>query len=339
VVLLDLTLPDSSGMETISHIQQAAPQLPTVVMTGASDPRFAGRALALGAQDYLVKGDASGPMVARAIRYAISRMHTQIERQSLIVRLKQEQAAMREEMDAARRMQLDLLPTEKVVGARLAELDLTVDSYFQPSSGIGGDLWGCLELSGSRMGFYAFDFSGHGVSAALNVFRLHTLIRERAGFVEEPAEMLSSLNQVLANLLTRGQYATMWLGMVDVATDELVWSAAGHPPPVLVRGDGTFEMLDTQGVPLGAALSATYHNRRVSFPRGASLFTYSDALIEAQRPDGEMLEEADLIALLEASRGPAGAIDLPSLLNRFFQSVQLPLTDDLTIVSIRRGGP
>jgi len=336
VVLLDLTLPDSAGMETVARLQAAVPDVPVVVMTGASDPRLAGQSLTLGAQDYLVKGDASGAMVVRAIRYAIGRMKTQIERQSLIVRLKQEQAAMRRELDAACRMQMDLLPGGRAIDDLLGALDLTVESYFQPSSAIGGDLWGCLEVPGKQVGFFSFDFSGHGVGAALNVFRLHALIREHGALSKDPAAMLASLNQLLTTLLSRGQFATMWLGIIDPGRDELVWSAAGHPPPVLIHPDHSFELLDTRGTPLGASREAKYHNRRVPFPRGSCLFTYSDGLTEAQDATGEMIDEAGLIALLAASRCAAGGVDLPGFLDRFFAAIQPPLMDDLTIVSIKR---
>jgi len=71
--LLDLSLPDSHGVETIATFRHAAPQLPTVVMTSLSDPSIAELAVTEGAQDYLVKGDDSGRVVMRVVRYAIER--------------------------------------------------------------------------------------------------------------------------------------------------------------------------------------------------------------------------------------------------------------------------
>ncbi|MCA1991324.1 MAG: hybrid sensor histidine kinase/response regulator [Coleofasciculus sp. S288] len=73
VVLLDLSLPDSKGLNTVTQIQTAAQELPIVVLTGTADQELALQAVALGAQDYLVKGEITKEMLVRAIRYAIER--------------------------------------------------------------------------------------------------------------------------------------------------------------------------------------------------------------------------------------------------------------------------
>jgi phosphoserine phosphatase RsbU/P len=73
VVLLDLSLPDGHGLSNIERLQQAAPALPLVVLTGTDDEQLAMRAVHAGAQDYLVKGQATGPLLVRALRYAIER--------------------------------------------------------------------------------------------------------------------------------------------------------------------------------------------------------------------------------------------------------------------------
>jgi len=88
VVLLDLSLPDASGEATVARMRKAAPNLPIVIMTGHDDAEFAERMVAIGAQDYLVKGDASGPIIWRAIRYAITRMQQAIEREVLVEELR-----------------------------------------------------------------------------------------------------------------------------------------------------------------------------------------------------------------------------------------------------------
>lgn len=72
-VLLDLSLPDGHGLGNISRMQQAAPAVPLVVLTGLDDERQAVQAVHQGAQDYLVKGQVTGPLLVRALRYAIER--------------------------------------------------------------------------------------------------------------------------------------------------------------------------------------------------------------------------------------------------------------------------
>jgi signal transduction histidine kinase len=86
VVLLDLSLPDAHGLETVSRTLAAAPELPIVVLTGLADETVAIQAVQAGAQDYLVKGTVDGPTLARAIRYAL-------ERRRLLAREREARAA------------------------------------------------------------------------------------------------------------------------------------------------------------------------------------------------------------------------------------------------------
>ena len=77
VILLDLSLPDSSGLETVSRMRTAASRAPLVVLSGQEDEEVALEALHMGAQDYLIKGQGDGNLIARSIRYAIERQRTE----------------------------------------------------------------------------------------------------------------------------------------------------------------------------------------------------------------------------------------------------------------------
>ena len=73
IILLDLSLPDADGLDTISRLRRLAEKVPIVVLTGLNDEEVAVAAIEAGAQDYLIKGQVSGPLLARALRYAIQR--------------------------------------------------------------------------------------------------------------------------------------------------------------------------------------------------------------------------------------------------------------------------
>lgn len=89
VILLDLSLPDSDGYETLSRMMAAAPDIPIVVMTGLNDETVAVQAVRAGAQDYLLKGQADGNLLSRSIRYAIERKEASAEREKLIKELQE----------------------------------------------------------------------------------------------------------------------------------------------------------------------------------------------------------------------------------------------------------
>jgi len=78
-VLLDLSLPDSDGLDGLAKVQEVAPELPVIVLTGKDDEQMAVQAVHQGAQDYLAKRTVDGHLLARAIRYAIQRKHSELE--------------------------------------------------------------------------------------------------------------------------------------------------------------------------------------------------------------------------------------------------------------------
>lgn len=91
LILLDLTLPDASGVQTVTRTVAALPETPIIVFTGFDDEKAAVMALREGAQDYLVKGQGDGELVLRAVHYAIERKRAQIERQRLETQLQNAQ--------------------------------------------------------------------------------------------------------------------------------------------------------------------------------------------------------------------------------------------------------
>lgn len=335
-VLLDLGLPDSESSDTLHALLAAVPPLPVVIMTGLDDPQVAEQAIEQGAQDFLVKGEMDSRSLSRTLQNAIYRFRSERERLHLADMLAGEYDRMAEELSAARNMQFDLLPRPNRLDHIRATLGLTVEGYFKPSSDIGGDLWGCVEGNDGCLTLYALDFSGHGVGAALNVFRLHTLISELKGQVVDPAATLIQLNAALHGLLPRGQYATMVLAVIDTAAGTITWSGAGAPRPLLFDAQGEVEWLDTIGTPLGLSGAGRYFNRFAAFPPGASLFLYSDAMTEAMLPDGEMFENERLQDLIRRHHTLKGGIAIPAMVEDFLDTVQMPLDDDMTAVAVTR---
>jgi DNA-binding response OmpR family regulator len=84
IVLSDLHLPDSAGMETVQQVRAAAKDVPIIMLTSLDDEEFAAQAVHAGAQDYLVKGDVDAVIMVRAIRYAIERKKLENDRERLI---------------------------------------------------------------------------------------------------------------------------------------------------------------------------------------------------------------------------------------------------------------
>jgi len=274
---------------------------------------------------------ADTPAQARLVSVQDRLMHTHADLQAFRTRLQ-------EDLAAARRMQQDLLPDADTVAAIQARYGVRMDSHFETSSELGGDLFGMHHIDDRRFALWIVDFAGHGVAAALNTFRLHALLTEYPDWRRHPGEYLSLLGARLADLLPTGQYATAFYGVIDVAADTLRYAAAATPPPLFVdTASGRMTRGDGAGLPLGITAASVYETREVPLPPGHMVFLYSDALLECGWRDGQALGTDGVEALVSealARHGPG--LGLADILAPFLDSVPRPLGDDLSALLCRR---
>jgi signal transduction histidine kinase len=100
-ILLDLNLPDSRGMQTFERLRAVVPEVPLIVHTGVHDDAVAMQALRLGAQDYVVKGPGTGPLLVRALKFAIERHRVRVELELRAAQLEKNRAALRRVVEAS----------------------------------------------------------------------------------------------------------------------------------------------------------------------------------------------------------------------------------------------
>ncbi len=331
LLVLDLMMPGMDGFE-VCRLLRADPtmdDMPILVQTALDGANERAQVFDMGASDLVVK-----PINAREF---LARARVHLENRALVRSLRDSQQRMTTELRAARAMQEAILPSPAVLADIRATLGLSVEAVFEPSSEIGGDLWGLHRLgggglgggglAGGRLGLFTVDFSGHGVSAALNVFRLHALMADHPPDPCDPAGYLEHLNDLLVRVLPRGQFATMFYGVIDRPAGTLVYAAAGAPDPLL---DGV--ALDGSGLPLGILGGARHDNRHCAFGPDSTLFLYSDALTETPLNGGAPLGEEGLAAMLaRADRAASPEV----LLAEFRAAAPRELPDDLTAVVVR----
>jgi serine phosphatase RsbU (regulator of sigma subunit)/ABC-type amino acid transport substrate-binding protein len=242
------------------------------------------------------------------------------------------------ELKMARETQTVLLPDMATVQSVFDIHGIHIDSRFQPSSELGGDFWGLRTLDPMHAAILMVDFSGHGINAALNTFRLHALLDSEKEFGGDPASFLEHLNLRLAPLLPPGQYATMFYGIMDLSKDLLIYAGAATPSPLLFLPDREQPLVgDGRGYPLGMFDESTYENRELPFPPGCSLLLYSDAITEGKTRDGDRLEEKGVISLAARCLKMAPREQLVrSITGELNKVLRMPLADDLTIVCATR---
>ncbi|MBF0093982.1 MAG: fused response regulator/phosphatase [Alphaproteobacteria bacterium] len=329
LVLLDVRMPKMDGFEMCRRLRQnrAQADLPVLIQTALNDDGSRADSFRAGATDMVSK-----PVVPIEL---MARVRIHLEKRLLIRNLSAYQERVAQELHSARAMQLGLLPKDTWVADVGARHGLVISSHFEASSEIGGDIWDMVEIDDGRLGLFICDFSGHGVTAALNTFRLHTLVRQTPPGDSDPGAWLTGINARLKGLLPPGQFATLLYAILDTVNDTFTYASAGSPSPILGIG-GTADVVGSEGLFLGVTADAVYQTRTVPLPPGGFVFLYSDALTESLGVDGRSLNEDGLLDLVRGNLGKPSEAPLRDVLDTFFASVPRPLPDDLTAVWIAR---
>ena len=308
--------------------------MPILVQTALDTIDQKLRAFKLGATDYICKPIDAGELLAR------TRVH--LMQKLLMQDLRDYHTQTQAELSAARQMQDRLMPSGSQIKICERVFDMDIGVHVETSSQLGGDFWGIRPLSEQRMAVYMLDFSGHGVSAAMNVFRIHTVMQECQHATGDPAHFLTLLNRHLYPLLERHEFATMFYGIIDTQANCLIYAAAAMHPVLLFSKQETAPIeLDHRGFALGAMANTTYESRAVPFMRGDLLLLYSDCLIESANANGIFLDEHAIASCVNASLNGSdrkSAKDVvASLAGRLQAESPQPLRDDLTITAYLRG--
>ncbi|MEU5208603.1 SpoIIE family protein phosphatase [Streptomyces sp. NPDC020742] len=204
------------------------------------------------------------------------------------------------ERTAARMMQKNLLPHELSGGSALE-----VASWYFPAdapSGVGGDWFDVIPLSGARVALVVGDVVGHGINAAATMGRLRTAVRTLANLDLPPDELLARLDDLVIGLVkTHGgdpavdsenasvaatfMGATCLYAVYDPVSRRCAMARAGHLPPALVEPDGTVELPDLPaGPPLGLG-SLPFEAAEVELAEGSLIALYTNGLVETRDRD------------------------------------------------------
>lgn len=331
LVILDLMMPGMDGFEYCRHIRHnsAFNHMPIIVQTALDDVSHKINAFKLGASDYLCKPIDGDELEARV------RIH--LTNKFLIRDLNDFAQRIAQEIEAARAMQDRLMPSEQQIKMCERVFDLNIAAHFETSSALGGDCWGMRPIGDDRLAVFMYDFSGHGITAAMNIFRMHTIKREFSHVGGDPGAFLTTLNRHLHPLLERHEFATMFYGIIDIQSNCLLYASAAASPPLLFsHSQQDCAWLASRGFPLGVLPHATYETRVVPMLPGDLLLMFSDGLVEtAGQHLNHFLSEDDirqqvLRVMGRASQRPSQNV-LEGTLSLLRGHMRGTLKDDLTL--------
>jgi sigma-B regulation protein RsbU (phosphoserine phosphatase) len=228
------------------------------------------------------------------------------------------------ELEIARRIQLSILPAAFPHSA-----NFRVAARYVPMTSVAGDFYDFIVADEQQAGVLIADVSGHGVPAALIASMVKVAASSQRANAGDPARLLAGMNAILCGN-TQNQFVTAAYVHLDSEARELRYSAAGHPPMLLLR-DGQVTDVAENGLMLAAFDFATYSTATHRLESGDRLLLYTDGIVEAASAAGEFFGQEALSVLLRQTSGiaPADAAD------RIISAVQqwaVSQDDDLTVL-------
>lgn len=345
VIVLDLTLPDSMGLETFQFLHKRFSHIPIVILSGRTDQGLAIKAVALGAQDYVFKAEASSSILLRSIRYAIERMRRlQVEKNMI---------SMDRDLEFAREVQQHLLPQT------LPEIDgVDMASVYIPAKWTGGDFFDVIPISRrtpdnndlwqsekelckedkdqSIWGLTIADVSSHGFAPSLIMVDTRRVIRTCSHILQDPGEILTFANRAVTEVTLEGQFVTLFYGRFDPQSRSLEFCSAGHPIWIIDK-QGNVNMPGYAGAPLGLLSNSKYTtDGNLSLKVGDLLLVSTDGLYECRSVDGEMFGIDRVCEVINQHRTKSTKEIIKQLLESIQEfSGSLTTDDDITILLIK----
>jgi predicted ester cyclase len=243
-----------------------------------------------------------------------------------------ERARIEQELRVARHIQQASLPKE------VPTLEgWQISPFYQPAREVGGDFYDFFELDDGRVGVVVGDATGKGVPAALVVTATYSMLRAVAQALGafSPGEVLAQVNETLLARIPPNMFVTCFYAILDPKSGTLSYANAGHDLPYLWHG-GDCEELRARGMPLGLMPGMSYEEKEIVLDAGEAALFYSDGLVEAHDPDGQMFGFPRLRALIaehgeERSLGDFLLEELYSFVGEGWEQ-----EDDITLLTLRR---
>jgi serine phosphatase RsbU (regulator of sigma subunit) len=241
--------------------------------------------------------------------------------------------SMKRDIEIAREIQRWLVPR------RVPDVP-GVDIAFatRPAKTIGGDYYDAFRRATDGPLLIAVaDVCGKSVPAAMLMATFQASLRALAGASGSLSELAGGLNRQVCANSQNGRFTTAFLAELDPLTGDLTYLCAGHNPPILKRGDGSFERLESDNIPFGIELKEVYRSGVTRLEPRDLLVIYTDGVTEARNEQEEEFGEVRLVSLLQRVGGERSALTLSNMLQILDEFVgAAPQHDDITCLIVRR---
>ena len=278
MVISDINMPQMDGLTLLGQIAEINPNIRSIIVSAYGDMQNIRTAMNRGAFDFVTK-----PLDFGDLRLTIERTLRHLEEWREALASRDKLVALQNELDVATGIQQSILPTRFPSGN-----DYQVFANMEPARNVGGDFYDVVNLEDERIGLAIADVSDKGVPAALFMMSSRTWMKGSAIGNPEPSEVLEEVNSLLHEDNETQMFVTVLYAVYDPYTGDFTYASGGHDAPLLVRADGTSELLPlTGGIALGLIPGLEYNQNSVTLNAGETLILYTDGVTEAMNGEGE----------------------------------------------------
>ena len=241
--------------------------------------------------------------------------------------IESEKERVNAELDIATKIQAAALPTEA-----LETDEFIVNGYSHPAKEVGGDFFDYYMIDDDNLAIVIGDASGKGVPAAILAMITQVIIKQLIKHETDPSKVLCSLNNQLSVNNSESMFITIWLGIYNKSSKKIIFSNAGHNPP-LIKENGEFKYLDIDtGLVLGIMEDFGYVKEEITLTN--ELVLYTDGITDANNNRNEMYGEDRLLKFFNEFKSDEGPI-IPLLkdISEFTEDAQQ--YDDMTLLYLK----
>ena len=328
MVISDINMPQMDGLTLLGQISEINPNIRSIIVSAYGDMKNIRTAMNRGAFDFVTK-----PLDFGDLRVTIERTLRHLEEWREALASRDKLVALQNELDVASGIQKSILPTVFPSSA-----EYQVYATMVPARNVGGDFFDVVRLENDCVGLAIADVSDKGVPAALFMMSSRTWMKGAAISSPEPGVVLEEVNALLHEDNETQMFVTVLYAVYNPETGEFTYACGGHDAPLLVRANGSTELLPlTGGIALGIIPDLEYNQNTVTLGPGDTLVLYTDGVTEAMNVSGEQFGVQRLQSVFE-TRAPGNSNEAAHMI---FEAVQTfaggaAQSDDITCLTLRR---
>ena len=328
MVVSDINMPQMDGLTLLEQIPKVDPDIRSIIISAYGDMKNIRTAMNRGAFDFVTK-----PLDFEDLQVTIDRTLRHLEEWREALASRDKLVALQNELDVASSTQQSILP--KVFPSSSS---YQVFGHMEPARNVGGDFFDVIRLDRGKVGLAIADVSDKGVPAALFMMSSRTLLKGAAIGTIDPGEALQEVNELLYEENETMMFVTVLYSIYNPETGRLTYSNGGHDAPMIIRPDGSSELLPlTGGVALGIAPDIQYTSQTVQLEPGDTVLLYTDGITEAMNGDGEQFgveRMHDVFAESPPENSEQAAKAMFDAVKNFVGDT--PQSDDITCLVVRR---